>query len=156
MCSSDLEMKGGLEVAYKNIPITTLAEGQEIQLVAFAKAGKGAEHAKFSPGLMLYRSVSEITMDKEFHEEINKVFPNAEIKEKGNKIVIVDNKKNEMLDFCEGLAERKKKKAEVETKPELVVLVESFGQMPPEDIFKKSIDALRKDLASIHKGVDKA
>ena len=150
------EMKGGLEVAYKNIPITTLAEGQEIQLVAFAKAGKGAEHAKFSPGLMLYRSVSEITMDKEFHEEINKVFPNAEIKEKGNKIVIVDNKKNEMLDFCEGLAERKKKKAEVETKPELVVLVESFGQMPPEDIFKKSIDALRKDLASIHKGVDKA
>src|SRR3989344_790044 len=149
-------LKGNAEVVYPGIPITTLSEGQELQLVAFVKAGRGAEHAKFSPGLMFYRNVSEITLDKEFSDEIKKTFPEADIKEKGNKIMVIDNKKREILDFCEGIASKRRKKAEVETGSELVITIESFGQMTPEDMFKKSIEVLRKDLASVQKNLDKA
>ena len=149
------DLKGNLDVVYDNIPITILSDNQELQLVAFVRAGKGSEHSKFSPGLMFYRNVSEITLDKELHDEIKKVCSENEIKEKGNKIIVIDNKKKEILDFCEGLANKRKKKAEVETKNELVITLESFGQMSPEEIFKKSIEALKKDLSSIQKEIGK-
>lgn len=149
------ELKGDPDVVYDKIPITTLADDQEIELVATIKAGKGAEHAKFSPGLIFYRQVSEIVMDKEFHDEVRKACPDAEIKEKGNKIVIIDNKSKEVADVCDGIVSKKKKKAEITVKDELVVTIESFGQMAPEEIFKKSIEVLEKDLNLVAKGIDK-
>lgn len=148
-------LKGNTSIVYDKIPITMLAEEKELQLTAFIRPGRGAEHAKFSPGLMFYRNVSEITLDKEFYDEIKKTFPDLEIKEKGNKITVFDNKKTEVLDFCEGLANRKRKKAEIVTTEEIIITMESFGQMKPEDVFKKSIDALRKDLSSIQKSAEK-
>lgn len=150
------EMKGDFEVVFKNTPITNLAEGQELQLVAFVKAGKGSEHAKFSPGLMFYREVNEVIMDKDLYEEVKKTFPEADIKERAGKIILVDDGKREMLDFCEGLSEKRGKKIEITKKDEVVVTVESFGQMDADEIFKKSIEALKKDLAHVQKSVDKA
>ena len=149
------DLKGSPAVVYKNIPITTLNNNKELQLVATVKAGKGFEHSKFSPGLMFYRNVVEVVLDKEFYEEIKKTCPNVEILEKGNKITIIDNKKREVADFCEGLANKNKKKAEINTKNELVISVESFGQMSVEDIFKKSLETLKKDLASVAKEIMK-
>lgn len=149
------DLKGHPTVVYKNIPITTLSGDQVLELDAFVKAGKASEHSKFSPGLMFYRNVSEITLDKDCYEEIKKIFPEVEAKEKGQKITIIDNKKREMGDVCEGIADKKKKKAEVEKKNELVITVESFGQITAEDIFIKSIDTLKKDLSGLKKSVDK-
>jgi DNA-directed RNA polymerase subunit D len=149
------DLKGSPAVVYKNIPITTLNNNKELQLVTTVRAGKGSEHSKFSPGLMFYRNVVEMILDKEFYEEIKKTCPNAEIQEKGNKIAITDNKKREIADFCEGIANKNKKKAEINIKDELVITVESFGQMSVENIFKKSIETLKKDLASVAKEVGK-
>jgi DNA-directed RNA polymerase subunit D len=150
------ELKGKPEVIYKKIPITTLAKGQELQLVASVRAGMGMEHAKFSPGLMFYRQVSEITLDKEFLEQVKRACPGASIKEKGGKIVVTDNGKKEVADVCEGIAKKGKKEAEIETKEELVIVVETFGQMDVEDIFKNSITALTKDLKDISKAISKS
>lgn len=149
------DLKGSPFVVYKNIPITTLNNNKELQLVATVKAGKGSEHSKFSPGLMFYRNVIKIVLDKEFYGEIKKVFPNVEIQEKGNKIMIIDNKKKEIADFCEGIANKNRKKAEINTKNELIITIESFGQMSVESIFKKSIETLKKDLASMAKEIGK-
>jgi len=149
------EIKGHPEVVYKAIPITTLDKGQELEFTATVKLGKGAEHSKFSPGLMFYRNETEITLDKDFLEEVKKFVPDAEIKEKGNKITVIDNKKKEMTDVIEGLAIKRKKQAEVANGKDLVVTVESFGQLEPKDIFNESIDMLRKDLASVEKAVEK-
>lgn len=149
------ELKGSPAVVYKNIPITLLNNNQELQLVATVKAGKGSEHSKFSPGLMFYRNVAKIIIDKEFYEEIKKVYPGAEILEKGNKIIIMDNKKRDIADVCEGIANKNKKKAEMNPTGELVITIESFGQISVEDIFKKSIGALKKDLASVEKEIKK-
>ena len=149
------EFKGNADVVYDKIPITSLNKGQELELIATAKLGQGAEHAKFSPGLMFYRNIFEIKVDKHLVDKIKKIFPDLEIKEKGDKAVIIDDKRKEVTDACEGIAERAGKKAEVNSTNELLITVESFGQIEPKDIFKKAIDALRKDLADVAKKISK-
>lgn len=150
---SSKELKGGAEVVYENMPITYLDEGQELSLSAIAKLGRGIEHSKFNPGLMFYRAISEIKMSKDFLGEIKSLFPNIEIKEKGNQIVILDNGENEISDAIESLAESKRKPIEKDFKDELIITIESFGQMDVKDIFKKSIKTLNKDLDELEKKI---
>ncbi len=149
------KLKGNAEVVYDKIPITPLSDEQELELVATADFGKGSEHSKFLPGLMFYRYVSEITMDKSLLERVKKACPDAEIKEKGDKIIVVDDKRKEIADTCEGICEKTGKKAEVKETGELIITVESFGQMPPKDIFNKSIEQLKKDLNEVAKKISK-
>lgn len=150
------ELKGNVKVVYDNIPITTLSKGQELKVTCFVKTGIGKEHAKFSPGLMFFREVSEIELDKELYNEIKKVVPEKEIKEKGSKIIVIDNGKKEFADVCEGISKKANKKFDTKPNGELVITVESFGQMSPENVFKKSISALKKDLSTFQKAIDKA
>jgi len=147
------EFSGDVDVVYENIPITFLDKEQELELLATAKAGKGKEHVKFSPGTMFYRVVSEIEMDKQLFEEVKKVYPKIEYKEKANKIILLDNGVKEIRDFCEGLAKRLDKKIEVTNKDELIITLESFGQLKIQDIIKKSVEALKQDLAEVSKKV---
>jgi len=147
------ELKGNVNVAYDKIPITILTKDQELELTANVKAGKGDEHARFSPGLMFYRGIAEIIMDKEFRGEIQKVCSDNEIKEKGDKIIVIDNKEKEICDVCEGICERAKKKSETSYGDELIISIESFGQIDAKDIFKKSIGVLKKDLAEVSKKI---
>lgn len=149
------EMKGEAKPSHENIPITYLNKEQELELEATTKIGTGAEHSKFSPGMIFYRNVSEISMDKRMKEKIKAMIPNAEIKEKGNKIAILDDGKKEIVDLCEGICNESGEKPEIEIKDELVITVESFGQISPEEIFKKSIEELQKDLEFVSKKVDK-
>ena len=72
------------------------------------------------------------------------------------KIVITDNKKREVADVCEGIANRKGKKAEINPKKEMIITLESFGQMGAGDIFVKAIEVLKKDIASFSKSIEKA
>ena len=147
------EIKGEAEVVYKKIPITILDKEQELKIKGKTRMGTGNEHAKFSPGLMFYRKVNHIITDKEFENEIKRAFPESEIKEKGSKIEILDNKERVITDFCEGLAQKSKKKIEVNETDGAIVSVESFGQMKAEDIFKKTFDILKKDLKEITKKI---
>ncbi|MCK4647381.1 DNA-directed RNA polymerase subunit D [Candidatus Pacearchaeota archaeon] len=147
------ELKGDVEGVYDKIPITILTKNQELELTANVRAGKGDEHARFSPGLIFYRGVAEIIMDKEFRGEIQKVCLDNEIKEKGDKIIVIDDKEKEVCDVCEGICERAKKKAETNYNDELIINIESFGQLDVKDIFKKSIGALRKDLNEVSKKI---
>ena len=45
--------------------------------------------------------------------------------------------------FCE--------KPEIKENSEMIIKLESFGQISPEAIFEKSIDELRKDLEDVSK-----
>ena len=148
--SGDLK---GVKVAFDKIPITHLGKDQEMEVEATLNFGIGEHHSKYSPGTMSFRNVAEITVDKEFLEGIKKILPEAEVKEKGNKIVVYDNGRKEVLDVVEGIAEMEDKKAETEFKDELVVNIESFGQMKPEMIFKKAIGELKKNLEKVSKNL---
>ncbi len=147
------ELTGNVKVVYDKIPITILTKDQKLELTANIRAGKGDEHARFSPGLMFYRGVAEIIMDKEFRGEIQKICLGNEIKEKGDKIIVIDDKEKEICDVCEGICERAKKKSETNYGDELIISIESFGQIDAKDIFKKSIIVLKKDLAEVSKKI---
>jgi len=149
-------LKGDFDVVYDKIPLTLLSEGQEIELTANIGMGKGQEHAKFSPGIMNYRRVAEIYADKEIAEKVkNSAIPNVEIKQKGDKILIMDDKEKEVSDICEGYAEKYGKKIEVKPTEEVVISLESFGQIDAKSIFAKAVDALKKDLGEIAKKISK-
>ncbi|PJE81360.1 DNA-directed RNA polymerase subunit D [Candidatus Pacearchaeota archaeon CG10_big_fil_rev_8_21_14_0_10_32_42] len=145
------DIKGEFKVVYGKIPITLLNSNQELKLKGTTKMGIGREHAKFSPGILFYRDVTEITVDKEFEKEISNTFPQNEIKTKGNKITLLDDKEKTILDFCEGLSQKNKKIVESKETGNLLFSIESFGQIAPEEIFRKSIDVLKKELESILK-----
>lgn len=149
------KLKGDVEVVYKNMPITLLNDGQEIEIVATIKEGRGFEHSKFSPGLMFYRNVVEIIMDKSDFKEIEEIFPEANKKEKGDKVIIIDDQKREIYDVCESIAQKKGKELEVKETKDLILNLESFGQMPIKDMVKKAVDELKKDLKSASKILDK-
>ena len=56
--SSDLESENG-EVAFKNIPIIKLKEGQKLELVCEATVGIGKVHAKWQPCNATYKQINE-------------------------------------------------------------------------------------------------
>ena len=150
------DLKGNMKVVYENIPITTLAKGQELKLVANVRPGTGTTHSKFAPGLMFYRHATELTLDKNLYDEIRQICPDNEIKEKGDKIIVFDNLKKEVTDVCESISHKAKKKIESKATGEVIVTLESFGQIASSDILKKSLDVLKKDLNDFVKAVDKA
>ncbi len=147
------ELKGNVEIVYENIPITFLDKDQEIELIGTTKAGKGVDHVKFSPGLLFYRNVTKIKIDKNLLEEVKKICPGCDFEEKGDKIIIKDDGAKEVADLIEGIANKADKKAEIEVEKELVVTLESFGQMDTKDIFTKSIEVLKKDLTELSKKI---
>lgn len=147
------DLKGDTEVVYESIPISLIGEDSEINVKAIARIGRGNEHAKFSPGLIFYRNECEIVIDKEFLKEIKETFPENNVKEKGEKIIIEDNLEKPLIDFCEGLALRNKKNIEVKNSNELIINVESFGQLPVDDVFKESLKILKKELNDFAKKI---
>ncbi len=149
------ELGGEIEPVYDKIPITYLNKGQELEFNATTISGTGEEHAKFSPGLMFYRNVTEIRMGKELAGEVKKMCPNTEISEKGANLIVLDNGKNQVEDVCESIAEKHGKKAEVNKKEGLILTLESFGQLDPEEIFGKAVDELKKDLSVVSKKLGK-
>jgi DNA-directed RNA polymerase subunit D len=148
-------LKGDAEVIYGEIPITSLDKNQEIEIIAEVGEGIGKEHSKYSPGFMYYRNVCELTLDKKYLSEIKKIFPNLEVKEKGEKIIIKDDNKKSIGDTCEGLCEKNREKAEIKIEKNLIISLESFGQMEVKETFKKSVEELKKDLNEFSKKISK-
>lgn len=145
------ELQGDAEVAFKKIPLTLLQKGQQVDLKAYLRQGKGSEHSKFVPGLMHYREEKEMTLPKKYKEDIQNAHPNAEIKESGQNIVVKDNGAEDIADFVEGLAERQDDKVESKNTGRVIVNIESFGQMKPSEIFQKAIEQLKADLETVSK-----
>jgi len=150
------ELKGRIEPVYGKIPLTVLKKGQELEILATARMGKGSKHSKFSPGFMFYRDSVKIKIDKDCSKEVVNVCP--------KKILVLDNGKvsitnEEQCDMCEACMDfcRKEKKGSIEIIPtkELVITIESFGQIEEEEIFKKAIEALKDDLKDIAKKIAK-
>ncbi len=150
------EMKGKVSPVYDKIPITLLKKGQELEIVATAKTGKGSEHSKFSPGIMFYRNGIKLKIDKNCPKEVVNMCPKGILKTENGKISVEEDK-CDMCEVCVEYCKKVGKENAIEIIPtnELIITVETFGQLPEEEIFKKSIERLKKDLKEVSKAVSK-
>jgi len=150
------EMKGKVRLVYDKIPITVLKKGQELEILATAKVGKGSKHSKFSPGIMFYRNLIKVKVDKDCPKEIVNACPQNVFSLESGKVSVVDENKCDMCEACVDLA-RKMGKNCIELTPtgDLVITIESFGQMNEEDIFKRAIKILKEDLEEVSKKISK-
>lgn len=145
------DIKGEIKIIDGNFPITSLNLGQEIKLKGTTNLGKGVEHAKYSPGIIFYRNIAEIIVDKKVAEKLKEIVPELEMKEKGEKVVVIDNKEKEIEDLFEGASLKEKKDFEIKEKPGLIVTIESFGQLEKRELFLKAIETLKEDLDDFEK-----
>jgi len=103
------ELKGNFNIVYRKIPITTLNKGQELNIIASVKEGKGEEHAKFSPGLMFYRNVVDIKLDKDCPTEVVNICPKKVFDVKEGKVVVRDSSECDMCEACIEVCKKHKK-----------------------------------------------
>ena len=146
------DIKGDVEVVQEKMPLVSLEKDQELQLVGFARLGKAKNHAKYSPGLVYYRNVSEIKIKNaaEAQEVIDRLggnllnTPKAKVKNGEVYECDLDAEKIETL---------AKSKDIIEIKPneKIVFIIESWGQLPPEEIFNEAVKALNKNLKEVLK-----
>jgi DNA-directed RNA polymerase subunit D len=130
--STDLKPSVGTDY---ELPLIILDEGQEIELVANAKLGKGIEHIKHSPGLAYYK-----------HNLDSEILDFVEIDEFGKAIYNEEEFKDKSL--SEEQINKIKKIKEV---GELIFNIESWGQIEVKEIFSKAINVLDKNLQELNK-----
>jgi DNA-directed RNA polymerase subunit D len=146
------DFKGKIKIVYDKIPITSLNKNQEIKLKGIVKEGIGSNHAKFSPGMMFYRNIVEIKIDKDCPKEVVGVWPKKILENENGKIIASNTQKCDMCEACVEFCKKQKKDSItlIPTK-ELIIDLESFGQIEPQEMFKRAIEILKKDLEDINK-----
>ncbi len=153
-------LKGDVEVIYEKMPITLLDKDQELEFIAFVRLGKAVKHAKFSPGLIFYRNISEITVknadqaEKIFERLKSSILNPPKGKLKNGEIYQC----SEDIDYIETLiesTENKNKTIEVKQGRELAFIIESWGQLEPKEIFTESVKALETNLKEVLKSIKK-
>ncbi len=141
------DFKGGVKLIHDNMPITLLDEGQEIELVATATLGKALDHAKYSAGLYYYKELVEVKSGKSEVEKIIKDSRGLIKPEKTGSKWVCDLKDAEIDTI------KKLDKDAVQDSGEIIVFIESWGQMPAKDILAGAIGALEKNLAEFEKSI---
>jgi len=141
------ELKGDTEAVYKEMPITILKENQEIKINAFAKAGKGEKHSKFSPGIIFYRNTFDVKVDKDCPHDVAEVCPQKILKTKDGKVTVENEMKCDGCELClEKCQKNGKESIKITPTKEMLITIESFGQIDSSEIFKRSIELLKKDI----------
>ena len=143
----------GDNVVYGEMPIVFLANGQELELVAKAKNNIGKEHARHSPGLIYYKHLPEIKIsgEGENQTELADLYPGVfKLNDKGK----LDVKDAWKCDFDnEDMKEMGYKGIEISINDKLVMVIESWGQIKPEEIFTEACKALKANLSDVEKAL---
>jgi DNA-directed RNA polymerase subunit D len=140
----------GDDVVYPETPIVLLGEGQEIELVAKARAGIGIDHARFSPGLFTYKHLAKISIsgEGEKHTELAEMYPEV-FEMFGEKIKVKDASACELdqedMETYPGIS--------IDFDDNLVFSIESWGQIEAKEIFTEACKALKNNLSIVSKAI---
>ena len=138
----------GDEVVYPETPIVLLSEGQVLELVARAKAGKGKDHAKFMPGLVYYKHLPRIKISGEGEKqtELASLYPEV-FEMYGEKVKVKNAWKcdldSEDMKYYPGI--------DISFDGNLVFAIESWGQIEAKKIFVEACKALKDNLSEVSK-----
>ena len=150
------DLKGKVKPVFEEMPITLLDKGQEIELVGFARLGKGIKHTKFSPGLIYYRNVPQIEFSKECEKNLQEyidICPKKIIIAEAGKPVVKENYKCDLCGACVDLDREDEKLVKINKTKEIIFFVESFGQIEPKKIVIEAVKALEKNLKELTKKI---
>ena len=129
------DLQGDAEVVEGKIPLVLLGAGHQIELIATATLGKGVNHAKHVPGLCYYRHLLEVSSGAEIDKIIQKSKGESKPEKKGSKWIC--DLREADVDAIKAID-----KDAVKDLDDLVFVVESYGNMPAQEIFQKAIEAL--------------
>ena len=140
------DLEGSTDIIYGDIPITLLAAGSKLELVATAILGKGIQHAKFTPGLCYYRHLLEVKSSPEIDKLIQGSSGLIKPEKKGSKWIC---DLNEAVQKAIELVD----KEAISDADEMLLVVESYGNMPAKDVLAKAISALSDNLDDFEKAI---
>jgi len=152
--ASDLKFQdANVKPVYPKTPIIKLLKGQELEFEAAIGLGTGNEHAKFSPCLAFYRGMPQFTVNKKTKVRECIALCNGMLKEKGETVEVADlTKWNESYEeICEN------HEITIQNSDrDFIFVIESWGKMPPEKIFEKTLDVLDEKLDEFASLLEKA
>lgn len=143
---------------YKNIPIVKLEKGQRLVIEAYAKFGKGKEHAKWQPvSACAYKYMPII---KILHDKCN--LCGLCVDECPKNVLVIENNELKIKELlkcttcraCENICPNDAIKISWDDTT-FIFYVESVGAIPPEVIFTKAIDILIKKAEKFKEEVNK-
>lgn len=141
--AGDFEGQG--EVVHPKTPLVLLEKDQEVELIATARVGRGIDHEKYTPGLCFYRHLTRVSSK---NNQVQKLAENAPGLIKPEKI-----KEGWLCDLDESVAEEITRidPQALYDADELIVIIESFGQLTAKDIVLKAIRALGENVETFEK-----
>ncbi len=139
------DIKGGVAPVYPQTPLVLLEKDQELEFVATARVGKGIAHEKYTPGLCFYR---HLTIVNSKNARVQTLVETSRGVIKPEKV-----KEGWLCDINESVADEitKVDPESLHDADEIILLVESFGQMTAKEILLKAIRALGENVEAFEK-----
>ncbi len=137
------------------IPLVKLAPEQKIRLEAYARLGKGKDHARWQPVSMCsYKFVPIIKIDTKICDvcgECIKVCPKSILTKTGDKIEIRNINNCTLCQDCVDECQKNPKAIEVTWDGNSFILnLESTGALPPERTIKEALNILEEGLEELN------
>jgi DNA-directed RNA polymerase subunit D len=136
------------------IPIIKLAKGQKLKLEAYARLGKGKNHAKWQPvSMCAYKYFPKIEVPSENCKDCTKcvdICPKKVLAMKENKVEVRDLLACNLCMDCVEACPQKPPAIKVEwEKNAFIMNIESTGVLPPERIIQEATKILDKQLKDL-------
>ena len=140
------------------IPIVKLAPGQKIRLEAYAKLGRGVEHAKWQPvASAAYKYLPKLAVDPkrcDGCEECAKMCPKSILVMKNGKVSVEREMECTMCRECERHCPQKPPAIKVGWDDSTFIFyVESTGVLTPETIVKEAANILLEKSDAMRKSI---
>jgi DNA-directed RNA polymerase subunit D len=137
------------------IPIIKLAKGQKLKLEAYARLGRGQNHAKWQPvSVCAYKYYPKIDFSKECTNCGNcvDICPKRVLAMRDGKVEVKDLLACNLCMDCVGVCPQKPAAIKVEwEKKAFIMNIESTGALPPERILREATSILDKQLKEFKK-----
>ena len=147
--ASDIKSKDPeIKPVYPKTVIVKLNEDQDLEFEATAILGRGKEHTKWSPGHIYYKREPKINID-------NRKIKNPEVVKESCPVGVFEVKKDKLkvnkdnlykCHVCEACTDVSEGVTLEDNDEDYIFYIESWGQLPPEEIFDKSIDLIKEKL----------
>jgi len=154
--SKELKSKT-VKPVYPEMPIVLLQKNQELEIIANARIGIGTSHAKYSPGLAWFRNYPEIKVKDSAFIESARACPKNVFEIRDGKFSVKNLSNCDMCMACVEASKLAEKDAVSVTGSEenFIFFIESWGQMPPREIFTEACKSLGENLKTFSKEISK-